>query len=139
MPACFLGNPWISAGGQPMAVFFRPRLTVASSWTFSYEAALYHLLNLKFIPKDRSEMLKEQQETASLIARTFHVVTMDEDVHWTLTEQVLTLGFEAYRRGEISRNKLFELAKEVGVAREDVVQALVENMDARSMHNILPG
>ncbi|MCL4515614.1 MAG: XRE family transcriptional regulator [Firmicutes bacterium] len=127
----------MSPGSQDLQV--HDVVSLANHFGVSYEAALYHLLNLKFIPKDRFEALREQQETASLIARTFHVAALDEDVHWTLTEQVLAPGFEAYRRGEISRNKLLELAEETGVARRDVAQALkANNIDDKSMHDILP-
>lgn len=67
---------------------------LAHHFGVSYEAALYQLLNLKLIAKDRLEVL---------------------------------IGLEAYRRGEISRRKLLELAADLGVRKGDIEQALAED------------
>lgn len=101
-------------------------VALAHHFGVSYEAALYHLLNLKLISKGGFEVLKDQQDVANRLARVFRLAGWDENAHWNLAEQILTLGFEAYRRGEISRNKLLELAADAGVEREEVEEALVE-------------
>jgi hypothetical protein len=88
---------------------------------------LYHLLNLRLITKDQLHSLKERSEVAKSVARALQIANWDEDAHWTLTEHILALGFEAYQRGEISRNKLFELAEDTGVAKKDIEQALVQD------------
>jgi Zn-dependent peptidase ImmA (M78 family)/DNA-binding XRE family transcriptional regulator len=125
-------------GGHPLAVQKRMLpgsqdvqvydvVALAHHFGVSYEVALYHLLNLKLIAKDRLDILKEKSEVAKSIARALQIANWDEDAHWTLTEHILALGFEAYRRGEISRNKLFELAEDTGVAKKDIEQALVQD------------
>jgi len=95
----------------------------------SYDAALYQLLNLKIITKDRVEALKEQRDLASRVARALRIEHWDENAHWSLAEMVLALGFEAYRLGEISRSKLLELAAEAEVPKADVEAALAADAD----------
>jgi len=104
-------------------------VVLAHHFGVSYDAALYQLLNLKAITKDRFEALKEQRTLAVHVARVFRMERWDEHAHWSLAEQVLALGFEAYRRGEISRSKLLELAEEAEVAKPDVEAALAADFD----------
>ena len=92
----------------------------------SYDAALYQLLNLKRINKDRFEALKKHREGARSLARALRLSGWDETVHWTLTEQILGLALEAYRRTEISESKLYELADEAGASREELRSVLME-------------
>jgi transcriptional regulator with XRE-family HTH domain len=90
----------------------------------SYDAALYQLSNLKVLTKDRFDALKEQRDLGARIARALRIEYWDENAHWSLAEMVLALGFEAYRRGEISRSKLLELAGEAEVPTADVEAVL---------------
>ena len=92
----------------------------------SYDAALYQILNLKLLTKDRFEALKGQREGARSLARALRLSGWDESVHWTLTEQILGLALEAYRRSEISERKLYELADETGASREELRTVLME-------------
>jgi hypothetical protein len=82
----------------------------------SYEAALYHLLNLKRVPKVRHTVLLHQKE--SLRPPPLQLLSDDreETVSLTVDQQLLLLGLEALNRGEISRGRLRELAAEVGIA-----------------------
>jgi len=108
-------------------------VVLAHHFGVSYDAALYQLLNLKLISKDRFEALKGQRELGVRIARVLRMERWDENAHWSLAEQVLALGFEAYRRGEISRSKLLELAEEAEVPKPDVEAALAADFDEEDM------
>lgn len=114
-------------GSQTVRVHDVVRL--AHHFGVSYEAALYHLLNLKLIQNDRFDALMKQRAVGGQIGRALRIKPWDEDAHWTLAEQILALGLEAYRRGVISRRKLLELADEVEVSRVDLEQILDANGD----------
>ncbi len=90
----------------------------------SYDAALYHLLNLKLITKERHEELRQQSAVAKKIASILQLPNWDESVHWNLSQEILSLSFEAYRRGEISKQKVIELATEVKADKRKVAQIL---------------
>jgi Zn-dependent peptidase ImmA (M78 family)/DNA-binding XRE family transcriptional regulator len=81
----------------------------------SYTAALHQLLNLKALTQDRFEALRGQERSARSVMRTLRGVAMNEDVHWRLSSQVLSVGLEAFRREIVSRRKFVELAAEAGV------------------------
>jgi transcriptional regulator with XRE-family HTH domain len=106
----------------------------------SYEASLYHLLNLGIIRKDTFEVLWESKEVQGSVRRALRIPEWDERLHWDLAEQLLSLGFEAYRREEISRGKLVELAEKAGVDREEIEEALYEAQPhPEPIEAILPG
>ncbi len=106
----------------------------------SYEAALHHLLNLGIIRKDNFEVLWESRGAQGAVRRALRIPKRDEEIHWNLAEQLLALGFEAYRREEISRGKLMELAERAGVAQEDMEEALYEAQPRpEPIEAILPG
>lgn len=93
----------------------------------SYEAALYHLLNLGIIKRDSFEALMESKGAQVPIRKALRIPEWDEQAHWSLAEQLLSLGFEAYRREEISRGKLVELAEKAGVERDEIEKALCDS------------
>jgi len=103
---------------------------LAHHFGVSYDAAVFHLLNLRLIPKDRFDELRSQQGLATEIKKALRIAEWDERVHWTLADQVLALAFEAYRRNEISKSKFFELADAVKVPRDELRNAL-EAVDPR--------
>ncbi len=95
----------------------------------SYEAAIYHLLNLGFLTKEQFEALKSRSELASKIRKALQLPEATNKVPpWTLAEQVLSLALEAHRRGVISRRKVLELARELNVPRKEIEQAIVEEV-----------
>jgi Zn-dependent peptidase ImmA (M78 family)/DNA-binding XRE family transcriptional regulator len=106
-------------------------VSLAHHFGVSYEAALYHLKNLKVLREDSFEYLMGYKDAANSMARALRVAAWEEDIHWSLAEHVLFLGFEAYRREEISRGKLMELAEKAEVSREDVEAALSESDPGR--------
>ncbi len=106
----------------------------------SYEAALYHLLNLGIIRRDTFEVLWESKEAQVPIRRALRIPEWNEEVHWDLAEQLLSLGLEAYRREEISRSKLIELAEKVGVDRQEIEEALYDAQPRpQPIEAIIPG
>jgi hypothetical protein len=82
--------------------------------------------SLKVLTRDQFEALQVQEEHARRLARALRGDALDEDFHWKLSSQVLSLGLEAYRREVISRRKLVELAKEAGIAETTVDQVLTD-------------
>lgn len=112
------------AGSQEVRV--HDVVVLAHHFGASYEAALYHLLNLRIIRKDNFDILWENKEAQGPIRRALRIPEWDEDLHVHLAEQLLSLAFEAYRREEISHGKLVELAEHVGVGREQIEEALYE-------------
>lgn len=92
----------------------------------SFEAALFQLLNLRLIRKERFEALMQHRGASSALRRALGLPHHDEQVHWTLTDQIVELALEAYRRGEISLAKLLELGDEAGTPRQDLEAALFE-------------
>jgi Zn-dependent peptidase ImmA (M78 family)/DNA-binding XRE family transcriptional regulator len=106
----------------------------------SYEAALYQLLNLRIIRRDNFEALWESREAQGAIRWALRIPEWGEGFHYDLAEQLLSLGFEAYRREEISRGKLMELAEKAGVDRDDVEEALYDVQPrTEPIEVILPG
>jgi len=51
---------------------------------------------------------------------------LEEEFHWKLSSQVLSLGLEAYRREVISRRKFVELAKEAGIEGSTIDEVLTD-------------
>jgi Zn-dependent peptidase ImmA (M78 family) len=112
------------AGSQEVRV--HDVVVLAHHFGVSYEASLYHLLNLRIIRKDNFDVLWESKEAQGPIRRALRIPEWDEGFHFHLAEQLLSLAFEAYKREEISHGKLVELAEQVGVGREQIEEALYE-------------
>ena len=110
------------AGSQELRIY--DVVGMSHHFGVSYEAALYHLLNLRLLRKDSFEALWAQKEVAEPVRQALRIPEWDEGIHWYLAEQVLSLAFEAYRRDEISRNKLIELAEKSDVDREEIEAVL---------------
>ncbi len=97
----------------------------------SYDATLYQLLNLRFLRRDDLEALLARKDAAESVARLLGILDWGEELRWSLTDRMLLLGFEAYRREEISRGKLVELAEKAGVTAEEVDVVLSESTEGR--------
>ena len=97
----------------------------------SYEAALFHLLNLKVLAKDAFEHLRERQGAVAQVRRALALPDSEEQEpqrRWSLAEHIVALGFEGFRRDLISRAKLLELAEAAGVDRGAIENA-IESLD----------
>lgn len=131
--------PDSASSGSGDAIFASKRLPTASQavqihdivllahvFGVSYSAALFHLLNLKVLTRDQFEGLQVQEDHARRLARALRGDALDEDFHWKLSSQVLSLGLEAYRREVISRRKLVELTRAAGIEESTLDEVLTD-------------
>lgn len=124
-------------GSQELQVHDVVRL--AHHFGTSYEAALYQLLNLSLLTREQFEILKGRSNMARRIRKALRLAEMPDDIQWTLTEQLLSLALEAYRRGTISRRKVLEFSTELGVPRKEIEQAIEEDAsDADAVSAVIP-
>jgi Zn-dependent peptidase ImmA (M78 family) len=92
-------------------------------------AALYRLKNLRLLKDPEFEALKQQEEEGlgKSLADLLDLPEPDaEEARNEFRRRFLALAFEAFRREEISRRKLVELAGMVGVAEESLEAILVQ-------------
>ena len=102
---------------------------LAHHFSVSRIAALYRLRNLKMISEPEFDDLKELDGLGrgKQLARHLGLPTPDHgELRWRFQLRVLGLALEAYRREEISRGKLEELAAMLDIS-VDCVPALLEN------------
>lgn len=104
-------------------------LALAHRFGVGYEAALFHLRNLKLLSDGEFEGLRDQEGRARKLLRVMRVADWGEDTHWSLTTEIIALGLDAYRLGEISRKKLLELSERCGVDRTELEEVLAEAED----------
>lgn len=102
-------------------------------------AALYRLKNLQLLTQAEFEALKKQDEQGlgKALTRLLDLrETEHEDVPDDFRHRFMALALEAYRRGEITRGKLRELAEMVHVHTDELNEVLtgsgVPGTDARS-------
>ncbi len=118
--------------GHDQGIHVYDVVALARHFGISYEAALYHLMNLELLQDSDFEQLREQDEIAGKILRATRVAEWGEHTHWSLADQLLSLGLEAYMLGEISRKKLRELAHDAGVTRAEVEEIMLLNSTRRN-------
>ncbi len=90
-------------------------------------AALYRLLNLSLVNQNEFDQLKraEDDNQAREVAKALGLVDSDQGVeHNEFRHRFLNLALEAFRREEISRAKLDELAAMVELSRADLDKVL---------------
>lgn len=137
-------------GTEPVAVQSRARagsqeiqahdvVRLAHHFGVSYEAALFQLLNLNLLTRDRFESLRAQTPLAKNLRRALQLSDDENGPHWNLAEQIISLALEAHRRGLISRRKVLELAAEVGANPSEIDEALfAEEAEEESVPPIFP-
>ncbi len=102
---------------------------VAHHFGVSRPAALYRLRNLRLLSEAEFEMLKALDEAGKgkeMVGLLGLPEPSHEEARNTFRRRFLGLALEAYRRDEITRAKLVELADLVGLSREDTAR-LVED------------
>lgn len=118
-----------SPGSQTIQLYDVVRL--AHHFGVSRIAALYRLRNLKIISRPDFEKLKELDDVGRGKQLAEHLGLPEPD-HAEVREQfqhrILGLALEAFRREEISRGKLDELASMLGFNRDRLV-SLLEDAD----------
>lgn len=137
-------------GAEPVVVQSRARarsqeiqvhdvVRLAHHFGVSYEAALFQLLNLNLLTRDRFESLRAQTVLAKSLRRALQLSDDENGPHWNLAEQIISLALEAHRRGLISRRKVLELAAEVGANPGEIEEALfAEEAEEESVPPVFP-
>jgi Zn-dependent peptidase ImmA (M78 family)/transcriptional regulator with XRE-family HTH domain len=93
---------------------------LAHHFGVSYHAAVYRLSDLRIVTYPERESLIEKADAGRRYLEVLHKdggVRKDSE----LVSQVAHLGIEAFRRGEISRSRLKELSKLLGIPASDLV------------------
>ena len=100
-------------------ISFQDAALLAAHFGVSYQVAVYRLSDLGFINREEQKGLLEALESAHnylrLIGRWEAVGSKPSTQDRELRSQVIPLALEAYRREEISRGKLLEISKQLGV------------------------
>lgn len=112
-------------------ITFQDAAMIAHRFGVSYQAAVYRLLSLRYLAKAESDDLLEQEQVGK---DYLGALGMFEDlegeqarppVDRELRSQVARLAIEAYRREEISRGRLLDFGKALGIPGPKLV-ALAE-------------
>jgi len=104
---------------------------VAHHFGVSRLAALFRLRNLRLITEAEFELLRTatKRDGASKMAGLLGLPEPEqEEVRNEFRQRLLSLGLEAFRREEISRGKLAELAAMVGLSHREM-ESLLEDAD----------
>lgn len=120
-------------GSQSIQIY--DLVLLAHHFNVSRISALYRLKNLKLVNQTEFGALLEQEESGAgrAVAEFFELRGPDpEEARREFLRRFLALGLEAFRRSEISRRKLVELAAMVHVPKDAVDRILEESglMDA---------
>ena len=94
----------------------------AEEWV-SYAAAVWRLRGLDFVGTEHTQTLLSQTEDAHRYLRAVHVEDAADEAHeeHELDWQVLSLALEAWWRGEISRGRLIEAGRLLGIDEETIL------------------
>jgi predicted HTH domain antitoxin len=116
-----------SPGSQDIQLY--DVVELAEHFGVSRLAALYRLRNLGLLTEPELTELKRQEEAGQgrQLAQLLELPEPDhEAARNEFRHRFLGLALEAFRRGEISRAKLAELAKMVSLSREELDDLLVQ-------------
>ncbi len=100
---------------------------LAHHFTTSRISTLYRLKNLRLVTEPEFNKLKDQDEKGlgKALAGVLDLPEPDHDeARNEFRHRFMALGIEAFRRAEITRSKLRELAGLVGVAEADLAEVL---------------
>lgn len=125
----------VEAQGRPPAksqeITYQDVAVIAHHFGVSYQAAVYRLRSLSFVTKQECEGLLSKDELArsylkmvrrrdSLVSGKTVAAGRADDRE--LVSQVLQLAVEAYRREEVSRGRLLDIAKKLGVDSKELLK-----------------
>jgi Zn-dependent peptidase ImmA (M78 family) len=109
-------------------ITYQDAATLAHRFGVSYQAAVYRLLSLGHVSRAEStELLKREAVGKDFL----EALGMFDDLEGNevkslmdreLRSQVTRLAIEAYRREEISRGRLLDLGKQVGIAGPKLIE-----------------
>lgn len=116
------GNTWVENSLRPPAnsqtISYQDVASLAHHFRVSYQAAAYRLNGLGIVTKtERAELLERESEAKDFMAfmQMFDPYAMAQDDR-ELVNQVLQLTIEAYRRCEVSRGRVMDIAANMGVS-----------------------
>lgn len=108
---------------------------VAHHFGVSYQAAVYRLRSLGYLSQDECTFILNQENDGKKYLRMLHMFSdldgQEERTRWDreLLSQLVRLTIEAYKNGGISRGRLLELGKELGIDGNllyDLAQSVME-------------
>jgi len=117
-----------AGGSQDLQLYDVVQL--AHHFGVSVLSALYRLLNLRLITDKAFEGLKQldQEGRSQELAQIFGLQPLSDGENVAeFYRRYLALALEAYRREKISRRKLVEIARKLGVSGEEI-EAIVESL-----------
>jgi Zn-dependent peptidase ImmA (M78 family)/transcriptional regulator with XRE-family HTH domain len=122
-------SEWRSAPGS-QDITYQDVATISHHFGVSYQAAVYRLRSLNYInPKECQHLLSQEQ----MGRQSLSLMKMDEfegpsggPNQRELRSHVIQLAVEAYRREEISRGRLLDLAKTLEIAPAEKLLELAE-------------
>lgn len=103
---------------------------LANHFGVSYQAAAYRIRNLDWINKAECEVLLSQENLGRDYLSMLNLTdfdTHDPQPDRELRNQVAYRAIEAYRREEISRGRLLELGKLLGLAGPKLLRLAAES------------
>ncbi|MCI0457390.1 MAG: ImmA/IrrE family metallo-endopeptidase, partial [Gemmataceae bacterium] len=105
-------------------ITFQDAALLAAHFGVSYQVAVYRLSDLGFVNREDLKSLLEKLELAQsylrLIGRWNDVASKPGPNDRELVSQIVPLALEAFRREEISRGKLLDLSKQLGIKGADL-------------------
>ncbi len=128
----------VASGGQIEAesrtaprsqrITYKDVALLAHHFGVSYQAALYRLKSLGHISHPESHDLLEQDDFGrqylDMLRMSDDVEVQEQREYWDreLRSEIAHLAIEAYRREEISRGRLLELSKSLGIPGETLLE-----------------
>ncbi len=108
-------------------ITFRDVALLAAHFAVSYQVAAYRLIDLGYINRDELKSLLDQLPSAQTYLKVigkWDEVAKPGPNDRELVSQIVPLAVEAYRREEISKGKLQELGKQLGIKWSELAGAL---------------
>jgi Zn-dependent peptidase ImmA (M78 family)/DNA-binding XRE family transcriptional regulator len=108
-------------------ITFQDAALLAASYGVSYEAAVYHLNSLRYIDRAQTHALLPKSSLAQQYMELIGPRPMAKEESAIehdgpeLRSQIMYLAMEAFRREEISRGRLFDVGRRLGIAAEDLI------------------
>jgi Zn-dependent peptidase ImmA (M78 family)/DNA-binding XRE family transcriptional regulator len=110
-------------------ITFQDVALLATNYGVSYEAAAYHLNSMRYIDRSETQALLTKSSLGRQYVDLVGLRSNDRAEHShdgpELCSQIMHLAMEAYRREEISRGRLLDVGKRLGIPPQQLL-ALTE-------------
>ena len=113
---------------RSQAITYQDVAALARHFGVSYEAAIWRLNSLNRITASETSALLDKKEVGKRYIRLLGFVDLLEDAQpveerdQELRSQLMRLGVEAFRQGEISRGRLLEISAKLGVEGAELLE-----------------